>query len=330
MPKALFLRESDGGVDPYVDEVDRDSLPEGDVLVSVMYSGLNYKDGLAITGRGKVIRADYPFIPGIDLVGEVMESTSGTFRPGDVVIGTGWGLGETHWGGYSQLQRVRAEWLVPLPENLSPVEAMIVGTAGFTAMLSMMALEEAGADPSLGEIVVTGASGGVGSMAVAQLALSGYTVVASTGSDTAHEYLRELGASRVVDRGDLGDGPRRPLDSPRWAGGVDTVGGLTLAAIISQLDRHGSVAACGLAGGHELQTTVFPFILRGVNLLGVDSNTCPMGRRREAWEHIADVLPSSVLHRIKSATITLAELPDYSERILAGEIRGRVVVDLNP
>jgi acrylyl-CoA reductase (NADPH) len=329
MGRALFLRKTTGDVHAQIDELDRKALPVGDTLVAISHSGLNYKDALAITGRGKIIRGDYPFIPGIDFVGEVVDSKSTVFAQGDPVIGTGWGLGETHWGGYSQLQRVQGEWLVRLPQMLSPENAMVVGTAGLTAMLSMMALQDAGLNPSRGEVIVTGASGGVGSLAVALLSASGYPAVASTGSTSAHEYLRDLGAARIIDRGELAAGPGRPLDSARWAGGIDVVGGSTLAAIISQLDRHGSVAACGLAGGHEFCTTVYPFILRGVNLLGIDSNTCPIERRMEAWDQIAHLLSPDVLSRIKADTITLEEIRTYSERILAGGITGRVVVDVH-
>ena len=329
MGRALFLRKMNDDVHAQVDEIDRMALPVGDTLVAISHSGLNYKDALAITGRGKIIRGNYPFIPGIDFVGEVVDSKSRSFVPGDTVIGTGWGLGETHWGGYSQLQTVQGEWLVRLPETLSRENAMVVGTAGLTAMLSVMALEDAGLNPSRGEVIVTGASGGVGSLAVALLSASGYSVVASTGSTSAHEYLRDLGAARIIDRGELAAGPGRPLDSARWAGSIDVVGGSTLAAIISQLDRHGSVAACGLAGGHEIHTTVYPFILRGVNLLGIDSNTCPIQRRVEAWDQIARLLSPEVLSRIKADTITMEEIPTYSERILAGGITGRVVVDVH-
>jgi len=329
MGRALFLRKSNGDIHAQVDELDRKALPEGDTLVAISHSGLNYKDALAITGRGKIIRGDYPFIPGIDFVGEVVDSKSTAFTQGDPVIGTGWGLGETHWGGFSQLQRVQGEWLVRLPQMLSRENAMVVGTAGLTAMLSTMALQDAGLNPSRGEVIVTGASGGVGSLAVALLSVSGYSVVASSGSSSAHKYLRDLGAARIIDRGELAAGPGRPLDSARWAGGIDVVGGSTLAAIISQLDRHGSLAACGLAGGHEICTTVYPFILRGVNLLGIDSNTCPIERRVEAWDQIAHLLSPDVLSRIKVGTIAMEEIPTYSERILAGGITGRVVVDVH-
>src|SRR5690606_6522538 len=249
MFKALVLDDAGGRPSAAVRTLAPGDLPEGDVTLSVLYSSLNYKDGLAVTGKGKIIRGGYPFVPGIDLVGTVEASASPAFRAGDVVIGTGWGLGENHWGGYAQRQRVRADWLVPLPEGLAPRDAMVAGTAGLTAMLAVMALEAHGAAPGGGEVVVTGASGGVGSMAVALLARAGFTVVASTGRRDAHDYLRALGAAALLDRDELGRGPQRPMDSARWAGAVDTVGGATLAAVISQLQRHASVAACGLVGG---------------------------------------------------------------------------------
>lgn len=329
MFRAFVLDRTDGALTGSVRELDEAQLPEGDVIVRIAYSSLNYKDGLAVTGRGKIVRGEYPFVPGIDFVGTVEASEAPAYAPGDLVVGTGWGLGETHWGGYSQLQRVRSEWLVPLPEGLTPHQAMTIGTAGFTAMLSVMALEEHGADPTGGEIVVTGASGGVGSMAVAILSTLGFPVVASTGSADAGGYLRRLGAARVIDRAELAGGATRPLDSARWAGAVDNVGGTTLAAIISQLDRHGSVASVGLAGGSDLSTTVFPFILRGVNLLGIDSNTCPTARRRAAWARLAAQLPKEMLEVMTERVIPLAQLPETSEAVLRGEIRGRVVVDVN-
>ncbi|MEX0747366.1 MAG: MDR family oxidoreductase, partial [Rhodothermales bacterium] len=304
-------------------------LPAGDTLVAVLYSSLNYKDGLAVTGRGKIIRGDYPFVPGIDLVGRIEETESARFNPGDLVIGTGWGLGEAHWGGYAQVQRVESSWLVPLPADLSPQDAMTMGTAGLTAMLAVMALKDHGVTPGSGEVVVSGASGGVGSISVALLAHEGFNVVASTGSAEAGEYLLRLGAHRVIDRGLLGEGPKRPLDSAQWAGAVDSVGGATLAAILSRLQTHGSVAACGLAGGHELHTTVFPFILRGVNLLGIDSNTCPNDLRERAWSYLSHALTEDMLGEIRSAIIGLEEIPEFSERLLAGDLRGRVVVDVN-
>ena len=323
--RALVLDKTDDGVAADVRELEEAQLPEGDVLVRVAYSSLNYKDGLAVTGKGKVVRGDYPFIPGIDLVGTVETSESGDYAPGDEVIVTGWGIGEEHWGGYAQKQRVRSEWLVPLPGGMTPKEAMAIGTAGFTAMLAVMALEAWDVRPGSGEVVVTGASGGVGSIAVAILGRLGYDVVASTGSETAHGYLKGLGAAQIIHRDELGQGPRRPLDSARWAGGIDTVGSATLAAMLSQTARHGSVAACGLAGGSELNTTVFPFILRGVSLLGIDSNTCPADVRRTAWGRLARDLPKEALAAL-TQTIPLTDVPAMSEEILKGHVQGRVVV----
>lgn len=329
MFKALVLDNADGHLSADVRTLEPEALPEGDVTLSVLYSSLNYKDALAVTGKGKIIRGAFPFVPGIDLVGIVASSASTAYRPGDVVIGTGWGLGEHHWGGYAQKQRVRSEWLVPLPDGLSPQDAMVIGTAGLTAMLSVMALEAHDLTPEHGEVVVTGASGGVGSMAVALLAAGGYAVVASTGSATAYDYLKALGAARIIPRDELGQGPRRPMDSARWAGAVDAVGGTTLAAIISQLERHASVAACGLAGGHEVHTTVYPFILRGTNLLGIDSNTCPLPRRRQAWHRLSQALSRDALDRMSAGIIGLEELPAKSEDILSGRVRGRIVVDVH-
>ena len=325
--RALVLSKTDDGVTADVRELEEEHLPEGDVLVRVAYSSLNYKDGLAVTGKGKIIRGEYPFVPGIDLVGTVETSESSDYAPGDAVIVTGWGIGEDYWGGYAQKARVRSAWCVPLPEGLTPKEAMAIGTAGFTAMLSLVALEEQDVRPDSGEVVVTGASGGVGSIAVALLGRLGYDVVASTGSEAAHDYLTDLGATRIIHRDELGQGPRRPLDAGRWAGGIDTVGGATLAALLSQTGRHGAVAACGLAGGSELNTTVFPFILRGVSLHGIDSNTCPPDVRREAWQRLARDLPKEAFAAI-TQTIPLADVPAMSEAILKGDVRGRVVVEV--
>ncbi len=329
MFNALVLDRAADTLTASVRALDDDALPEGDVLVAVLYSSLNYKDALAVTGKGKIIRGAFPFVPGIDLVGRVEASTASAFAPGDRVILTGGGLGERTWGGYSQRQRVGAEWLVSLPQAMTPLRAMEMGTAGFTAMLAVMALEEHGITPDRGDVVVTGASGGVGSIAVALLARLGYTVVASTGSEDAHGYLRDLGATRIVHRDELGQGPARPLDSARWSGAVDTVGGETLAAVLSTLGRHGCVAACGNAGGHHLNTTVFPFILRGVNLLGIDSNTAPLPRRRQAWKRLALDLPKPAADLILSGIIHLDQVPAMSEEILKGGVRGRIVVDVN-
>ena len=327
MPRALILTKTASGVEPRVESIDAGELPPGDTLVSVLYSGLNYKDGLAVTGRGKIIRGEYPFVPGIDLVGRVEES-EGRFKAGDLVIATGWGLGEARWGGYAELQRLESSQLVPLPRGMSPENAMTVGTAGLTAMLAVTALEGHGVTPENGEVVVSGASGGVGSMTVALLAHEGYEVVASTGSAGAREYLVGLGARRVIGRELLEAGAKRPLDSALWAGAVDSVGGSTLAAILSQLQVHASVACCGLAGGHELHTTVFPFILRGVNLLGIDSNTCPNDARERAWNRLAASLTEERLRQIRTAIIGLEQIPEYSEKLLDGEISGRIVVDV--
>lgn len=327
MFKALLLTEAEGSVTAGVRELAESALPAGDVLISVAYSSLNYKDGLAVTGRGKVVR-NFPMVPGIDLAGTVVQSETPAYKPGDPVVLTGWGIGERHWGGYAQRARVRSEWLVPLPAGLTLQQAMGIGTAGLTAMLCVMALEEHGLAPGGREVVVTGAAGGVGSVAVAILARLGYQVAAGTGRAEAHDYLRSLGASRIIDRAALAAPSNRPLESEQWAGAVDTVGGDTLAALLRAMGYGGSVAACGLAGGNHLQTTVLPFILRGVNLLGIDSVQCPAARRRAAWERLARDLPPAALERMMQV-IPLAEVPAASQQILRGQVRGRVVVDVN-
>ncbi len=324
--RALLLsRDEAAGTRAEIRELDESQLPEGDVLVDVAWSSLNYKDGLAITGKGKVVR-DWPMVPGIDLAGTVRESASPDYRPGDPVILTGWGVGERHWGGFSQRQRVRSEWLVPLPEGLSLRDAMVIGTAGLTAMLCVMTLEEAGLEPGAGEVLVSGASGGVGSVAVALLAGLGHHVAAVTGRPEGADWLRRLGAAEIVPREAMSE-PPRPLESQRWAGAVDTVGGVLLARVLAELRYGGAVAACGLAGGHELHTTVMPFILRGVSLRGVDSVMCPRERRQRAWERLARELPRELLDAIAQEA-TLEDLPRLAEEILAGRVRGRVVVNL--
>ncbi len=328
---ALVLDRSDGELTVDVRSLTLDHVPDAgddEVRLQVLYSSLNYKDALAVTGKGNIIRGDYPMVPGIDLVGRVLESASDAFVEGDRVIGTGWQLGEVDWGGYTQRAKVSARKLVSLPDGLTPKQSMIAGTAGFTAMLSVMALQEHAVTPERGEVVVTGASGGAGSMAVSLLGALGYDVVASTGSAEAHEYLRARGASRIVPRNEFEDGPERPMESGRWAGAIDAVGGQTLATLIAQLQRHGSVASFGNAGGHELRTTVFPFILRGVNLLGIDSNTCPNDRRRTAWERLATTLSDEDFEQMTARTIGLGEIPSVSREVLRGAIRGRVVVDV--
>lgn len=327
--QALQLQKTPSGIAPTLVSLTREAVPtEGELWVRVRYSSLNYKDGLAVTNRGKIVRGAFPFVPGIDLVGEVVASESDQFHPGEWVIATGWGLGEDRWGGYSQYQSVPAETVIRLPAGMDPRTAMTIGTAGFTAQLAVMALEAQGVSPDRGEIVVTGASGGVGSMGVFLLAQQGYQPLASTGKETSHAYLRDLGAVRIIHRDELGRGAQRPLDSARWAGAVDSVGGATLAAVLSQVGRHGSVAACGLAGGASLETTVFPFILRGVNLLGIDSNTCPQPLREKAWARLASVLTKDAADAM-TTLIGLADVPAWSERIVRGQVQGRVVVDLH-
>ena len=328
MFRALLLHKTDGDVTPRLDTITRDDLPPGDTHVRVLYSSINYKDALAVTNSAPIIRGDFPIAPGIDLVGEVVSSESEAWDAGDRVIGTGWGLGEDVWGGYTEEVRVRADQLVALPEGLSPHQAMTIGTAGFTAMLSVMALEDHGLTPESGEVVVTGASGGAGSMAVALLAQAGYTAVASTGSEDAHAYLNTLGASRIVHRSAFSDGPKRPMESGQWAGAIDAVGSDTLATLIAQLKRHASVASFGNAAGHELHTTVLPFILRGVNLLGIDSNTCPNDRRRTAWARLDALLTDDLLERMTYQVVNLEDVPDAAQDVLSGSARGRIVVEL--
>ena len=328
MSRVLLLNRRDGDVEASVCEVEESRLPEGDVLLDVLYSGLNYKDALAITGRGKIVRGAWPFVPGIDLAGKVRASDSEAYKPGDLVIGTGWGLGESHWGGYAELQRVDAAKLLPLPEGMSLEKAMLAGTAGLTAMLAMMELEAHGVEAGKGEVLVTGASGGVGSFAVGLLHEAGYRVAASTGSPDAHAWLGRLGADRILEREALAAGAARPLDSGEWAGAVDVVGGKTLEALLSRLKRHGTAVACGLVGGHALHTTVFPFILRGVRLIGVDTNTCPVPVRRKAWARLARWMTDELAERLLADTIGLDDLPLYSERLLSGAIRGRLLVDV--
>lgn len=328
---ALVLDRPDGELTVDVQSLDMDDLPDAgpdEVRVEVLYSSLNYKDGLAITGAGKIIRGGYPIVPGIDLVGRVIESRTEDFAPGDRVIGTGWQLGEVEWGGYTQKAKVDGSKLVPLPKSLTPKQAMVAGTAGFTAMLSVLALEEHAVAPDDGEIVVTGASGGAGSMGITLLSALDYDVVASTGSQDAKEYLRSRGATRIVDRSEFEGGPERPMETGKWAGALDAVGGETLAALLAQLKRHGSIASFGNAAGYKLETSVFPFILRGVNLLGIDSNTCPNDRRRRAWRRLASILTDDDFAEMKNRTIGLDDIPAASRDLLEGSVQGRIVVDV--
>lgn len=326
--KALVLRQSDDAVAPAVETLNDAALPPGDVTVSVRYSDLNYKDGMILKGLGKLVR-DYPHVPGVDFAGTVERSDDPRYRPGDEVVLTGWRVGELRWGGYAQRARVQGDWLIPLPAGFDAKRAMAVGTAGFTAALALIALEEQGLTPDAdGELLVTGAAGGVGSVAVALAARRGYRVVASTGRAETHDYLRALGASRIIDRAELSDGPIRPLDKERWAAAIDAVGSTTLARVLSQLRYRGSVAACGLAGGNDLPGSVVPFLLRGVRLIGVDSVMCPIPRRQAAWARLAADLPRDRLDAM-TETVRLEDLPDLADRILAGQVRGRIVVDPN-
>ncbi|MEM6785572.1 MAG: MDR family oxidoreductase, partial [Bacteroidota bacterium] len=296
--RALVLRRPEDhpkGTVAALEDWNEERIPgEADVLVRVAYSSLNYKDGLAVTGRGRIVRAPFPFVPGIDLAGAVVESASAAWEPGDAVVVTGWGTGEERWGGYAELAWADENHLVRLPRGLTPRSAMALGTGGVTAMLSVMALRDHGVKPDSGEVVVTGASGGVGSLAVALLARLGYDVVASTGSPASHDFLRSLGASRLLDRREIGEAPARPLGTATWAGAVDGVGGDTLANLLAHTAPHGCVAAYGLVAGHALHTTVMPFILRGVTLAGIDSNTCPTPRRKAAWDSLSRLLGSDL------------------------------------
>ena len=327
MPRALLLRSA-ADPQPAVADVPEADLPDGDVLIDVSHSSLNYKDGLAVTGKGKIVRGDFPFVPGIDLAGTVAASESGAWTEGDRVVLTGWGTGEDRWGGYAERARAAADHLVALPDGLSAEDAMWIGTAGFTAMLSVLALEAHGVEPGAGAVAVTGASGGVGSMATALLAAAGHEVHAVTGTESAHDYLRGLGAAEVLGREALADAPDVPLQKGVWAGAVDSVGGTTLAALLAQSRRHACVAACGLAGGPGLATTVFPFILRGVTLAGIDSNTAPSDLRQRAWQRLAEAVSAGHLAGVEKTVVGLADVPAWSERIVAGDTVGRVVVDV--
>jgi acrylyl-CoA reductase (NADPH) len=328
MFKALMLHEADQVVMPQLEDVKVSDLPEGDVTIAIDYSTLNYKDGMILKGIGRLVRA-YPHIPGIDFVGTVESSDSSAYVPGDKVILTGWRVGEIHWGGFAEKARVKSDWLVPLPDGLSTKQAMAIGTAGLTSMLAVLALEEHGVSPEQdGEVLVTGAAGGLGSVAVAILAKLGYQVAASTGRSETHQYLKDLGATTIVDRAELSDLPDRPLLSERWIGCVDAVGGSTLTHVLAEMAQSSSAASCGLAGGVELGGTVLPFLLRGVNLLGIDSNLCPYSRRKQAWSRLVSDLDLGMLDSI-TKLVSLAELPALADDILVGKIQGRVVVDVN-
>jgi len=324
--RALVLHEEGGKVVPRIEAVDEARLPAGEVTVAVECSTLNYKDGMILQGIGRLVR-NYPLVPGIDFAGTVELSDSPEFKPGDPVILTGWRVGEAQWGGYAQKARVPASYLVRRPDGLSARQAMAIGTAGFTAMLAVVALERHALRPGGGDVLVTGAAGGVGSVAVTLLSRLGHRVVASTGRPEQRDYLTELGAAELIDRAILSAKPTRPLDRERWAGAIDAVGGNTLATILTQLNYRASVAACGLAGGSDLPATVIPFLLRGVNLLGIDSVMCPRDDRIAAWQRLAQDLPLEKLDRM-TQTVPLSALPDLAPEILGGQVRGRIVVDV--
>ena len=326
--RAFVVREGAGPRSAAFEDLSPAELPEGELTVAVRYSSLNYKDALAVTGKGKVIRK-FPMVPGIDLAGTVVESRAAAFQPGDEVLVTGWGIGEASFGGYAGLARVRAEHALPIPKGLTARRAMAVGTAGLTAALCVDAIEEAGVRPGGREVIVTGAAGGVGSVAVALLARAGYRVAASTGRPEEHAFLERLGAARIVPREELAREASRPLETETWAGGVDAVGGKVLGSVLRQTAYCGAVAACGLAGGTDLPVTVLPFILRGVKLLGVDSVMAPTERRARAWTRIARDLPGDRLDEL-TTEIPLAEIPAWSEKLLAGQVRGRAVVAVGP
>lgn len=326
MFKALVLNQEEKKTIAAIEQLDDSHLPEGDVLIDVDYSSLNYKDGLAITGKGKIIR-NFPMVPGIDLAGTVVSSEDARYQTGDKVVLTGWGVGENHWGGMAQRARLKADWLVPLPTGLDSKKAMMVGTAGFTAMLCVQALLDADVKPDAGEIVVTGASGGVGSVAVTLLAQLGYKVAAVTGRvEQNGPLLEKLGASRIIDRTEFEE-PARPLEKQVWAGAVDTVGSKVLAKVLAQMDYNSAVAACGLAGGFDLPTTVMPFILRNVRLQGVDSVMCPTEKRIAAWEKLVELLPES-FYQQACTEVELDEAPRYADDITNGQVTGRVVIKL--
>ncbi|MDX2144262.1 MAG: MDR family oxidoreductase [Rhodospirillaceae bacterium] len=324
--RAFVVDEIDGKYTGSFRDLSLSDLPNEKVLVDVAYSTLNYKDGLAVTGKGKIVRK-FPMVCGIDLAGTVAESADPGFKPGDKILVNGWGLSETAWGGYTQKQRVNPSLITRVPVAFDLKQTMAIGTAGYTAMLCVLALEDAGVKPGSGDVLVTGAVGGVGSVAVALLAKLGYRVVASTGRPKAAEYLKHLGAADIIARADL-DKPARPLEKARWAGVVDSVGGKTLGMAIAQTHEEGAVAACGLAGGTDLPTTVMPFILRGVKLLGVNSVTCPAARRDQAWQRLARDLDPAKLAAMTTVE-PLSKIQSLGEDILRGETRGRVVIDVN-
>ncbi|MGS0943402.1 MDR family oxidoreductase [Pseudomonas sp.] len=326
MFKAILIDKNASTYNARLADMSEDQLPEGDVTVRVSYSTLNFKDGLAITGNSPVVRK-FPMVPGIDFAGTVEESTHPRYKAGDRVLLNGWGVGESHWGGLAQKASVQGDWLIPLPSGLDEHQAMAIGTAGYTAMLCLMALERHGITPDKGDILVTGANGGVGSFAVSLLARNGYSVIAATGRPEESEYLKKLGAQSVINRNELSE-PGRPLSKERWAGAIDSVGSHTLANVCAATRAEGAVAACGLAQGMDLPATVAPFILRGVSLLGINSVTQVYERRVEAWNRLQTDLDLSMLSEI-TREITLGEAITASTDLLQGKIRGRLVVNVN-
>ncbi|MGD7654306.1 MAG: MDR family oxidoreductase [Verrucomicrobiales bacterium] len=326
MFNAILIENDEAGYRASMQQLDDSQLPAGDVTVRVSHSTLNYKDALAITGKGRVVRR-FPMVPGVDLVGTVEQSNHSDYAQGDTVVLNGWGVGEKHWGGFAQKARVDGNWLVPLRGRFTPRQAMAVGTAGYTAMLCVLALERHGVKPEDGEILVTGAAGGVGSVATAILSRLGYTVVAVSGRPEEGDYIRSLGAAEILDRAEF-DGPGKPLGAERWAGAVDVVGSTTLANVCATMRYRGVVTACGLAGGMDFPATVAPFILRGVTLVGIDSVMCPRLERLEAWRRLARDLDVSKLERI-GGEVGLSEVIPLASQMLEGKLRGRVVVDVN-
>jgi putative YhdH/YhfP family quinone oxidoreductase len=323
-PCYLVRRDQEGKISSRVEAITQDQLPDGDVLIRVAYSSLNYKDALACQGHPGVVRT-FPHVPGIDCAGVVVESASNSFRPGDEVLVTGYELGAGHWGGFAEFVRVPADWIVKLPTDLSARDAMAYGTAGFTAAQCVTAIIERGITPDRGPVIVTGATGGVGSLAVAILAKLGYDVEAVTGKREQEEWLRKLGAKKILGRDEITDKSDRPLLASRWAAAVDTVGGLPLATILRSIEHRGCVAACGLVAGAELQLTVYPFILRGVTLAGIDSAKCPRPQRLEIWQKLSGPWRVEQLNDLANE-ITLDELPDRTQKILAGQLVGRTIV----
>jgi len=326
MFKAIVINKDDKGYRAELGQLEESALPAGDVRVRVQYSTLNYKDGLAITGKGPVVRS-FPMVPGIDFAGEVLESTSPEFKVGDAVLLNGWGVGEGHWGGLAQQARVKADWLIPLPKGFTAKQALAIGTAGYTAMLCVMALQKHGVKPADGEVLVTGAAGGVGSFAIALLSKLGFTVVASSGRPQEADYLRSLGAAEVIDRSSLSE-PGKPLARERWAAVVDSVGSHTLANACAATKSEGAVAACGLAQGMDFPGSVAPFILRGVTLYGINSVTVPKAKRIAAYEQLSALVDLTTLEAI-SHEISLGEAIQFADALMKGNVRGRVIVDVN-